>query len=174
MWVKALRICHGKPCTLARTDKEVCIVEMGDVAQLLPLRDESTIVYGRTFLRHTPLRCRISSHTRPLMLFLPFFLAGIIDHIDAERRTNPAARTVRTAAVLRKRRGECLLPLRFQIAFEYAGRGVRPRQRFTDRARAAAVIRPVDAAVRKCGEIVCIVEEIRPAVKLCPAFPCGV
>ena len=108
------------------------------------------------------------------MLFFPFFLAGIVDHIDAERRTNSAARTVRAAAVLRERRCECLLPLRFQIAFEYAGRGVRPRQRFTDRARAAAVIRPVDAAIHKCGEIVCIVEEIRPPVKLCPAFPCGV
>ena len=53
--VKTLRICHGKPCALARADKEVCIVEMGDVTQLLPLRDESTIVYGRTFLRYTPL-----------------------------------------------------------------------------------------------------------------------
>ena len=47
-----------------------------------------------------------------------------------------------------------------------------PRQRLSDRARAATEIFPINAACLECREISAVVKEIRPAIKFRPVPPC--
>ena len=129
MRVESLRVRHRQPRASTRAHKEIRIVEMRDVAQLLSLGNQTTIDEDAALLGYM-LRIRRDDRTRfrrHSFLHTLCLHARIVDHIYAERRTDAAARTVCATAVLCKECCKRFLPLGLQEAFEHTRRGMCPR-----------------------------------------------